>query len=205
MLDTDVIRQTAKEHTMKQKLAKLIRVITIPPVFAALLCTLLYCRVDGAYASAGHYVAALCFLSFLPLLSYPVSAMVPAFRNDRRKAERTLGLIFSVAGYIGGALFVLFTHCTKIETAIYGTYLLSGLSLAVCTALRFKASAHTCGCSGPIAGLSYFISPWFLLGYILLGVVSWASIRLKRHSTMQLIGGSVIPVLALLLCCQWLL
>lgn len=190
---------------MKQKIAKLIRVLTIPPVFAALLCSLLYWRVDGAYASGGHYLAALCFLSFLPLMSYPVSAVIPQFRRDKRKWERTLGLIFSVAGYIGGALFVWFTDAAPIETVIYGTYLLSGLALAICTALHFKASAHTCGCSGPIAGLTYFISPWFLLGYILLSVIIWASIRLKRHSSWQLMGGTLIPVLALLLCCQWVL
>ena len=185
---------------MKEKLAKMIRVLTVPSVFSAVLCTVLYGRVDGAYATAGHYLAALCFLSFLPLMSYPVAAAVPGFQKDRRHWERTLGLIFSVAGYLGGLGMVLMTDCTKIETVIYATYLASGVALAVCTALRFKASAHTCGCSGPIVGLSYFVSPWFLLGYGLLAVVVWASLNLKRHSAAQLIGGGVIPVLALFLC-----
>ena len=99
----------------------------------------------------------------------------------------------------------MLTDCTKIETVIYGTYLISGLALAVCTGLHFKASAHTCGCSGPIVGLSYFVSPWFMLGYFLLAAVIWASVRLKRHSAAQLIGGSVIPVAALLGCCYGLL
>ena len=190
---------------MKQKLAKIIRVFTVPSVFSALLCTMLYWRVEGSYATAGHYLAALCFLSFLPLMSYPVAAAVPSMKKDRRKWERTLGLIFSVAGYMCGLAMVLLTDCTRIETVIYSTYLLSGLALAVCTVFRFKASAHTCGCSGPIVGLSFFVSPWFLLGYILLGAVAWASLRLKRHSAAQLVGGSVIPVLALFACCYGLM
>ena len=190
---------------MKEKLAKIIRVLTVPSVFSALLCTMLYWRVDGAYATAGHYLAALCFLSLLPLMSYPVAAAVPKFQKDRRHWERTLGLIFSVAGYLGGLTMVLLTDCTPVETVIYCTYLASGVALAVCTMLRFKASAHTCGCSGPIVGLSYFVSPWFLLGYLLLAAVIWASMSLKRHSAAQLIGGGVIPVLALWCCCYGVL
>ena len=82
----------------------------------------------------------------------------------------------------------------------FGTYLISGTTLAVCTLLHFKASGHTCGCSGPIAALSIFINPWFLVGYVLLTPIIWSSIRLKRHTALQLLAGCVIPVLAMLIC-----
>ena len=59
---------------------------------------------------------------------------------------------------------------------------------------------HTCGCSGPIAALSIFINPWFLVGYVLLTPIIWSSIRLKRHTALQLLAGCVIPVLAMLIC-----
>ena len=137
--------------------------------------------------------------------SYPLCAMVPALRKKGRRAERTLGLIFSVAGYIGGMLFCFLTDSTPIEKLIYATYFCSGIGLAVCTLLHFKASGHTCGCSGPIMVLSVLISPWFLLGYVLLGAIMWASRSLERHSVAQLVGGSLVPVLMLFLCMSWVM
>ena len=52
---------------MKEKIAKVIRVLTTPPIFAALLCTLLYGLLPGSFASGVHYVLALVFLTALPL------------------------------------------------------------------------------------------------------------------------------------------
>lgn len=190
---------------MERKCAKAIRVLTVPPVFSALLCTILYARLSGAFASRGHYIAALCFLSALPLASYPLCQAVPSLREKGRKAERNLSLISSVAGYLGGILFCLFTDSSPIETLLYATYLFSGLGLAICSLMRFHASGHACGCSGPIIFLSVLISPWFLLGYLLLGAVMWASRNLDRHSPAQLVGGSVVPVVAFLGCMRWIL
>ena len=190
---------------MNEKTAKSIRVFTVPPIFAAILCALLYWLVDGAYPNGIHCLVMLFTLSILPLMSYPLCAIIPSLRKQGRKAERTLGLIFSVAGYIGGFLFALLTSGTTIELVVYSTYLLSGVMLAICTVCHFKASAHTCGCSGPVAALSVLVSPWFLLGYLLVGVVIWASVQLKRHSRTQLVAGSLIPVLSLLIVCGWLL
>lgn len=49
--------------------------------------------------------------------------------------------------------------------------------------------------------LSVFVSPWFLLCYLLLTPIIWASRQLKRHTTAQLLVGSLIPVAAMVLCC----
>ena len=180
---------------MKEKIAKVIRVLTTPPIFAALLCTLLYGLLPGSFASGVHYVLALVFLTALPLLAYPV-----ALRRKGRDGQRNLALVFSVLGYIGGFVMAICFGGAAVERVMFGTYLFSGVSLAVCTLLHLKASGHTCGCSGPIALLAMFVSPWFLLGYPLLTPIVWASKRLGRHSTSQLVIGAVIPVVMLLLC-----
>lgn len=185
---------------MKEKFAKVIRIITTPPIFAALLCTLLHLLLPESFASALHYALALCFLTVLPMLAYPVASLVPALRRKGRDGQRNLALVFSVLGYIGGFVMAVGFGGAAVEKVMFGTYLFSGVSLAVCTALHLKASGHTCGCSGPIALLAIFVSPWFLLGYLLLTPIVWASRRLGRHSTAQLVVGAVIPVVMLLLC-----
>ena len=186
---------------LKEKFAKAIRVLSTAPVFACILCTLLYFLLDGAFASLGHYLAALFFLTVLPVLAYPVSVLIPPLRRKGRDGQRNLAIVFSVLGYIGGFLFTLLAGGTGTEKVLFGTYLISGSVLAVCTCLHYKASGHACGCSGPVAMLSVFICPWFLFGYLLITPIFWSSVKLKRHTVSQLLVGSVIPVLAMLVCC----
>lgn len=185
---------------MTKRLAKAIRILTTAPIFALLLCVLLRLLLPNSFASASHFWLALFFLSGLPLLAYPISVIIPALRRKGRDAQRSLAVAFSVVGYIGGFLVAMLAGGTPTEKCLFGTYLISGVVIAVCTLCHFKASGHTCGCSGPIAMLSVFVSPWFLLGIPLLTSVFWSSKKLGRHSASQLIVGAVIPVLAMLLC-----
>lgn len=184
---------------MKKHFAKVVRVLTTPPILAALLCTLLFLLYDGSFATTGHYLAALGFLTGLPLLAYPLAVLIPALRRKGRDGQRNLALIFSVLGYVGGFVFAMFGG-TAVEKVLFGTYLLSGVALAVCTLLHFKASGHTCGCSGPLAMLAMCVSPWFLCGYPLLMPIVWSSKALGRHTGAQLFIGALIPVLAMLVC-----
>ena len=184
----------------KEKFAKAIRVLTTAPVFAFILCTLLNFLLNGAFASLRHYLAAIFFLTVLPVLAYPVAALIPPLRKKGRDGQRNLAIAFSVLGYIGGFLYAVLGGGAAVEKVLFGTYLISGVTLAVCTLLHYKASGHACGCSGPVAMLSVFVCPWFLFGYLLLTPVIWSSVKLKRHTATQLLVGSVIPVLAMLIC-----
>ncbi len=186
--------------SLTEKLAKAIRILTTAPVFAAILCSLLFLLLPDSFTSAGHYLAALGFLTALPLLAYPVSCAIPSLRKKGRDGQRNLAVAFSVAGYIGGFLLAMLGGGTATEKVLFGTYLISGVGIAVCTLLHFKASGHTCGCSGPIAMLALYANPWFLIGYLLLTPIFWASKKLGRHSAAQLFAGAAIPVLAMLLC-----
>lgn len=184
-------------NKLKKCTAKVIRILTTAPVFAALLCTLLYVLVPNSFASPLHYVLALGYLSVLPVLAYPISAAIPALRRKGRDGQRNLAIVLSICGYLGGFLTALLLDGTPTECVLFGTYLCSGTLLALCTVFHFKASGHACGCSGPNAMLSLFVSPWFMLGYLLLTPIFWASRKLGRHSVPQLLVGTAIPVLAL--------
>ena len=89
--------------------AKIIRVVTVPPVFAALLTTILYIAMgDAAFANRFHYAEAVFSLSLLPVVPYALCAVTPALKKRGRKFERTVALIFSVTGYFMGAAFAFF-------------------------------------------------------------------------------------------------
>lgn len=177
-------------------LSKSVRVITVPPVIAAVTVTLLYFLGNNIFANVWHCAAALAALTVFPLLAYPISLVKTA--DTRRGFQRKLALILSVAGYIGGFIFALVTDAPSGEKVLFTTYLLSGVLTALSSfVLKIKSSGHACGVSGPAALMSYYLTPWFLLTYILLIPVFWSSLRLKRHTPAQLISGSVIPVICL--------
>ena len=181
-------------------LAKAVRVILVAPFMAALMLTLIWIIRPNSYLDFGHYIYALVTLSIFPLLSYPVSYIVPQIRKKGRDGQRSLAIIFSVAGYVAGILGSIFFGAGRIELLIFLTYLLSGISIALCSfVFGVKASGHACGVSGPIAMMVYCLGLPFVALSALLGAVVWASLKVKRHTPLQLLLGSIIPIAAMLI------
>lgn len=192
---------SAKETALRKALnglAKGVRVLTVPPLMAAAL--LLILRAGKGYFSQGALYWALFFLTFLPLASYGVWAAIPPLRRRGRDAQRSLAVIFSVAGYLGVALYGVLAARPVEEQIVFFTYLISGALIALFSfVFHIKSSGHACGVSGPTAMLAYRVSPWFLLGYLLLIPVWQSSLRLKRHTAGELLLGALFPVAAMAL------
>ncbi len=187
---------------MAQKAAKLIRILTVAPIMAGIMVTLLYVKEPLYYASPFHFAAAIFFLVLMPLLAYPVAWIVPKIKAKGREGERTLAIVFAVTGYVLGTVFSLVFGGAAVETAVYLTYLLSGVAIALFSfVFHIKGSGHACGVSGPVAILSFFLGLPYLCGYLLLGAVCRASVALKRHTRAQLVLGSAVPILAFALSC----
>lgn len=178
--------------------AKTIRIITVAPLAAAALIMILYCTVTGAFTDYIHLATAILTLCIMPLTAYPISLIWN--KSVRRSRQRKLAIILSVAGYIAGFVFAMCSQSTVTEKVLYGTYLISGALIAASTfVFHIKCSGHACGIAGPIVLLSFDVSPWFALGFVLLIPVFWSSLKIKRHTPAQLISGAVVPALAFLI------
>lgn len=173
--------------------AKIIRIMTVPPVMAAVLILLLFfCR--GAFAGAGIYIA-LFSLCMLPVSSYGLWYAVPALKRGGRDSQRKTAVICSVAGYVLNTACVLISGAGGCERLAVLTYLFSGLIIAVLSfAFHVKSSGHACGMSGPAFLLSISVHPAFLLLYVLLIPVAWSSLKLRRHTLFELVTGTLVPV-----------
>ncbi len=183
-----------------QKICKLVRVITVPPIMALMTLSVLYLGNPAMFEGILGYLAAVAFLSVLPVLAYPIQPLVPGFKGKGRDGQRQLAMIMSVLGYILGILSAFCLSTSKELLVIYFTYLFSGvLILLFNKVLKIRASGHACGVAGPIAAISYFLGPKALFGLILLALVYWVSLKMGRHKWSELIWGSLIPVLALFL------
>lgn len=188
-----------------QKLAYPTRVLTTAPFMATLLFTLLYVFYPAGFTNLSHYLCSLLFFAGLPLLAYPVAALVPSLRVKGRPFQRKLAIIFSVVGYLGGLTYLALAGGTRTEWMIHLTYVISGVSIALLSfVFHFKASGHACGVSGPIAMLAYCLGAPWLACYFLLAAVFWASLKMRRHTVAQLAVGSLIPVMAMTMLAQLL-
>jgi len=174
-----------------KKLAKVIRIATLPPIMATLLILILW----NDYPPY-HAPAALFALVILPMLSYLVWRLVPSLYSKGRDSQRKLAVIFSVIGYIGGLLFCVFCNGSTEELYIYLCYVFSGVMIAISSVLGFKSSGHAAGSAGPVAVLVLCKSPWYIFGVVILALVFYSSRVLKRHTVQELILGSAYPVLA---------
>ena len=183
-----------KKHTG----AKIVRVVTAPPFMALALVVILWLK--GLIPPDGMLWAAL-FLTVLPLLAYPVWKIVPALEKKGRDSQRKLAVIFSVAGYLIGTALCLIAGRGRLELILYLTYLASGLLVALFSyAVHIKGSGHAAGVAGPTALLIFLLGPWYALGFVILALVYWCSLVLKRHTLSQLILGSILsPASAILL------
>jgi hypothetical protein len=185
---------------IKQQLAKIIRVVTIPPVMALLLLIVLFFTRADFFGNTLNLALAILFLVVLPILGYPLQPLIPYFRDRGRDGQRSLAMWMASAGYVLGVITAVLLPVSDYLLIIYLTYLLSGLSLVLLNkVLKIKASGHACGVAGPIFSLICFIGPWLLFGVLILAAVFWASLRMKRHNKAELLIGTTVPTLSLLL------
>ncbi len=180
------------------KIAKVIRVITVAPIMAIILTSLLFLY-ENAYFRIWDYIMNLAMIVILPVLSYPAQRVFKIFKGDMRCGERKLAIIFSCCGYTINSLYLLFLPTSNIYKIMVLTYLFSGWLIFIFTFIfKSDASGHMCGVSGPVALLFYAFGTYFALFFILLIAVGWSSIYLKRHNIKQLLLGTFIPWVSLI-------
>jgi ABC-type multidrug transport system fused ATPase/permease subunit len=185
---------------IKEKMANLIRVITVAPIMALVLLITLFLHAPLTFGNRLTFVMNVVFLVSIPLLAYPLQPFFRKFKDGGREGQRKLAMYFAVAGYVGGLIFAIASGANKDVLVIYIAYLISGSLVALINKmLHFRASGHACGVAGPFLLLIYFGQP---IGYLGIGVlvITWlASLYMKRHTWPQLLAGNMIPFISLAL------
>lgn len=197
--DMRVLRRT--HHKALYVLAKIIRVVTVPPVMVGTLIILLSTLRTDVFSGFGESLCTLLFLAIIPLMAYPISAVIPAIRKKGRDGQRNLAFLLSFVGYSGGMLYALLAHVSRPLLIVFGTYFLSVIVLTVMNkVIRVRASGHACSIAGPIGLVCYFLPPVCIVASLALyAVIFWASVHMGRHTVKEFIWGSLSSPLSLAL------
>lgn len=183
------------------KFAKFIRTITVAPISAILISVFIYFFLPEAYDNIHELFISIFVLGILPIISYPIQRKFHLIKGESREAERKLAFVFCIGGYIIGAIICLFFNIPSLQKLLYMTYFFSGVIMILFNfVLKIRASGHMCGVAGPIAVAIYLFGwQYIFLFIILLGLVWWSSIKLKRHERRELIVGFIIPIISMLI------
>ena len=177
--------------TRTQKLAKLIRILTVPPIMVILLIVMLWVHCRTMFLTAWDACFAVLFLGIAPLLAYPMQKWIPGYKTRGREGQRELAFIFNIVGYIAAWGYGLISGASRELQFIFNAYLLSVLILsAVNKLLRVQASGHACSVIAPAGFACYFGVYAFAGVYLVLAAASmWASVYLKRHKPSDMLWG----------------
>jgi hypothetical protein len=179
-------------------LAKIFRILAVAPIMALLMLAILCMQDPVIFGNPALFASSVVFLTLLLLLAYPLQALFPYYRCKGREGQRTLAMIFAVAGYFLGCVVAFLAQAPDRLKIIFLCYLFSGILLVLFNKLlHARVSGHACGVAGPFAILAFFGQWAGCLGFPMLAVVWWSSLKMGRHTPGQLIIGTVLPLFAL--------
>lgn len=191
---------------VKQKIAKGIRVVTVPPVLVSAMLLILYQVYGDEFASGSMLLCGIFFLALLPVLAYPLASWGyqrrkhPSRFLTLREKQRNLAFLLTPVGYFLGWIAGRLGHCSAMMMGVLTGYLMGVILLTVLNkGFHIKASGHACSCV-----MAYLLlGEWLGLGVFFICVPLylgefWASVSLKRHTVKEFIGGTGVAVVAFL-------
>lgn len=175
------------------KIAHAVRIISIPPVMVGILIVLLFTLRDDVFATTAEMVISAMGLTVLPILAYPVSAMIPKIRAKGREGQRSLAMYFSTVGYVAVFIYGLIAGVGTGLMHIYAGYLFSVVIILIGNKVfKVRISGHACSVSGPLVYSGYFLGIWgIVVGVVCWGVILWASLVMKRHTFKEFLLGTL--------------
>ncbi len=185
----------------KDRAAKFIRIISIPPIVVSALAWSLYSGTDNVFGSASEAFLLILFLGIVPALAYPCQMLVPKWKSGGRTAQRKLAFVFSFAGYTAALIWSFASGKSTPLRTITMSYFLSVVILIIFNKLlKIRSSGHSCSATAPIALIFLYVGwtsalPWLAF----LAAVVWSSLYLKRHTAGQLFFGSITCLLSVCL------
>lgn len=178
---------------MKEKTAKIIRIITIPPIEALAMLLILYVTKQEEFGNMENLLMAVLFLTVIPICSYPIASRKRG-EQDMRNNQRNMAFIFNFLSYLAAMLIGYCVGCTRMLQWILNGYFLAVLILTIVNKVfKIRASGHACSCTFPYLILSYYFGGYVTVICLILYLAEFgASVELKRHTTKEFLGGTIV-------------
>ncbi|EKF87008.1 phosphatase PAP2 family protein [Methanobacterium formicicum] len=175
-----------------ETLANFISTVSNPPfvaipVFLIINYTLLYGG-DWLWFSA----ISIFFVSILPIITSSLWIKKKNLEVDMpRRQDRIYPLLLVIASYITGVAVLYILGAPPLTTVLMICYL-NNTIIVLLFSLYWKISIHAMGIAGPATAIIYLFGWYGVLFSLLVPLVLWSRLYLKRHTPAQLIVGTVL-------------
>ena len=182
----------------KDKLARIISNVFVPPSFTIIIFTLFafHLETEPAQKYITIFVALLFgFISPIVLFLYYRKKGKIVDLDASVKEERTVPMSISVIFFIIGLLVLITFNVNIVSTAFWFCYI-SNTLITIFINEKWKISAHTMGAAGPLAAVTFLFGPMALVFLVIVVLVGWSRIQLKCHSFGQVMAGGVFAFIS---------
>ena len=183
---------------MKNTFAKIIRIISVPPVMITFLLVILNTTRPDIFRNNVEVLTSIILLGIVPVLAYPFQLLSSSLEDKGRIMQRKLAFIFSLIGYATALLWAILVHTSKELLMICATYFISVVILTFFNkVLKKRASGHACSITGPLVFLIYLVDWKLIFPCIIIAMlIFWSSLYLQRHTKTDLFYGVLSTLLA---------
>ena len=183
---------------MKNTFAKIIRIISVPPVMITFLLVILNTTRPDIFRNNVEVLTSIILLGIVPVLAYPFQLLSSSLEDRGRIMQRKLAFIFSLIGYATALLWAILVHTSKELLMICATYFISVVILTFFNkVLKKRASGHACSITGPLVFLIYLVDLKLIFPCLIIAtLIFWSSLYLQRHTKTDLFYGVLSNLLA---------
>ncbi len=184
-----------QEFKYENKIARLISNITQPPVVSIPTFAIINYLLLGFNNSLTITMICWIFGAFIPITTSLI--LIKKMHTDMDitdRTKRTLPLFFAICSYLIGFFVLLSMGAPALTTALMFVYSSNTLIILFIN-LSWKISIHTMGVAGPTVALTFLFGYSGLLLGLLIPLVMWSRVKLKKHTISQVLAGGIVGVI----------
>ncbi|HTI14393.1 MAG TPA: hypothetical protein VL461_07470 [Dictyobacter sp.] len=188
----EILLDTA--HPFSLQAARFISTVLSPAIIAlpVLLLVALSTHQSNALLSA---LIAIFFLSIGPMIYIGIGVRMGKFTDIdvSVRSQRTGPFLFGLGSCLLGFMVLVLTHAPRYLQDVLLLICISGLILMIIT-FWWKISMHTSSLSAAITLLIMIYGRIILPASILIVLVCWSRVVLKRHTIAQVTAGTILGI-----------
>ncbi|ADZ08295.1 phosphoesterase PA-phosphatase related protein [Methanobacterium lacus] len=183
-------------HPSELETAKFISMVAHPPVISIPTFIILNYFLAGPDQFIVPTIISIIFGALIPISTSLI--LIKKMHTDldiTDRTKRTVPLIFAICSYLLGFLMLLWYGAPDIVSVlmlIYGTNTL----LILIINFYWKISIHAMGIAGPTAAFIFTFGPLGIIVGLIIPLVMWSRLKLKKHTPSQVIAGSLLGLLS---------
>ncbi len=181
------------QKEFSNKLARVVSTIFVPPSFTIIIFSLFSLSIEMAVSKK----IIMMLVAFIFGFVSPITLFLLLKKKGKLvdidasiKEERTVPFLIATLFYIIGFIVLIYYKINFVSTGFWFCYI-SNTIIIVFINKVWKISIHAMGAAGPTAALIYAFGVQGIILIPIVVFVGWSRVKLKCHTTAQVIAGAV--------------